>query len=84
MENFAVESMFILFQISIYKKFFAGILIALNKLYQDRHKSTCRITEKSRKAKTDIAKKIWKERCKERERCPRGGIIITVGRQVCY
>ncbi len=64
--------------------FFAGILTALNGLYQDRYKSKCTITNESRKAKTKIAKTIWRERCKERNQCPRAGVIIVVGRQVCY
>jgi hypothetical protein len=32
--------------------------------------------EFTRKTYKNVAKEIWKERCKERERCPRCGIIM--------
>jgi hypothetical protein len=60
----------------IKKAVFAGVLEFLNELYEQRDKSKSSSTKQFMKAEKDIPKKIWKERCKERERCPRAGVII--------
>ncbi len=83
MQDFAIPRKLIFFFLLIKKSVFTGVLEFLNELYEQRYESKSSRTKEFMKAEKDIPKKIWKERCKERERCPRAGVIIISDDKVC-